>query len=125
MRCCLEVPAKLFVKDEDLCCILENLLDNALEAEEKLSEEERGVSLKVRLTKGTIYIGVRNHYREESVTDDRCKIQSSKVEDKARRLLFVERIAEKYYGDVYVDHESGVYRVSVLLLQRDLSHYEP
>lgn len=115
MSCCLEVPAELFVEGTDLCVILENLLDNALEAVQKLSEEERSVSLAVQLIKGALFITVENPYQGEIIMDRQGKIQSSKTGEHGIGLLSVEKTVGKYNGEVTISHENSTFRVTVML----------
>lgn len=126
MHCRLEVPAELFVEGTDLCVILENLLDNALEAVQRLPEGEQSVSLAVQLIKGVILITVENPYQGEILLDSHGKIRSRKTGDHGIGLLSVERTAEKYGGDVIIHHENGVFSISVMLLcYREFLHQEP
>ncbi|MCM1416753.1 MAG: GHKL domain-containing protein [bacterium] len=119
MECHLEVPAELFLDSTDLCVILGNLLDNAVEAVQKLPEgADRRISLTVRLTKGVILIAVENPYDGEIMEDGSGRIRSSKGREHGIGLLSVERIAEKYGGTVSIRHEGGMFRISVMLLQR-------
>ncbi len=120
MECHLEVPSEFFLDDTDLCVILENLLDNALEAVQKLPKgTNRKISLKIRLTKGVILITVENPYEGEIMLDSQEKIRSSKTGDHGIGLLSVERIAEKYGGTVSILHEDNIFRISVMLLQQE------
>ena len=114
MECCIEVSAELPVEITDLCSILGNLLDNALEAVRLLREEERRVSLTVRIVKDALLISVENPYAGEIVVDRQGRIQSSKTGDHGIGLISVERTAEKYGGSMSIKHENGVFRVSVL-----------
>lgn len=120
MKYRLEVPAELFVNGTDLCVILENLFDNALEAVRKLPEEERSIILAVRLIKGALLITVENPYQGEIKTDNLGRIKSSKPGEHGIGLLSVERTAEKYDGNLSISHENGTFRVSVMLCQRNI-----
>ena len=122
MSCRLEVPAELFVEGTDLCIILENLLDNAMEAVAVLPEGERQVSLDVQLTKGIILITVENPYQGDILLDSHGKIRSSKTGDHGIGLLSVERTAEKYAGEAFISYEDGHFRVSVMLYSREILH---
>lgn len=122
MSCRLELPPELFVEGTDLCVILENLLDNALEAVRELPEDERSVSLSVRLVKGVLFIIVENPYRGDILLDSHGNIQSSKTGDHGIGLLSVERTAGKYAGEAFISYKDGTFRVSVMLLQREILH---
>lgn len=124
MSCRLEVPAEFFVEGTDLCVILENLLENALEAAREMPDGERQVSLSVRLAGGALLITVENPYRGEVLVDLRGRIRSRKTGDHGIGLLSVERTAEKYAGTVSVSHEGGIFRVSVMLVPKEILHGE-
>lgn len=123
MCCRLEVPAELFVEGTDLCVILENLLENALEAVRRLPEETgRRICLDVCLVKGAVIITVENPFQGEVLTDSRGRIRSRKTGVHGIGLLSVERTAEKYSGTVSVSHGEGTFRVSVMLLPWEILH---
>ena len=120
MHCRLEVPAELFVEGTDLCVILENLLNNAMEAVQKLPEEERSVSLAVQLIKGALFIKVENPYQGEIIMDRQGNIQSNKTGEHGIGLLSVEKTAEKYGGEVTISHENMTFRVTVMLCRPEI-----
>ena len=120
MHCRLEVPAELFVEGTDLCVILENLLNNAMEAVQKLPEEERSVSLAVQLIKGALFIKVENPYQEEIIMDRQGNIQSNKTGEHGIGLLSLEKTAEKYGGEVTISHENMTFRVTVMLCRPEI-----
>lgn len=78
MECRIEVPSELFVEGTDLCIILGNLLDNALEAVGNLPVERRLVKLVVSLKKGTLHIMMENPYAGEIMENADGTIKSSK-----------------------------------------------
>ena len=120
MLCRLEVPAELFVNGTDLCVILENLLDNALEAIQNVPQEERRIILSVQLIKGALFITVENPYQGEIIMDRQGNIQSSKTGEHGIGLLSVEKTAEKYNGEVTISHENMTFRVTVMLCRPEI-----
>lgn len=122
MKYSLEVPADLFVESVDLCVILGNLLDNALEAVQKLRREDRFVSLTIHLKKNALIITVENPFRDEIPVDSHGNIQSRKTGDHGIGLLSVERTAQKYAGNTIIHHENGIFRVSVMLCPQKYLH---
>ncbi|MCX4341712.1 MAG: GHKL domain-containing protein [Lachnospiraceae bacterium] len=117
VECRMEVPTELPADGTDLCIILGNLLDNALEAVEKLSEEQRLVKLAVRLEKGTLHIMVENPYNGKITENADGTIKSSKGSGELHGygLVSVRKTVEKYAGDLVIRHEEGVFRASVIL----------
>lgn len=118
IKCFLNVPSDIFVESTDLCVILGNLLDNALEAVQRLPQEDRLVSLTVHLTKNTLIITVENPFRNEILVDRYGNIQSHKTGEHGIGLLSVERTAEKYAGNTIIHHENGIFHVTVVLCQQ-------
>lgn len=115
MECRIETPAELPAAGTDLCVILGNLLDNALEAVRLLPQEDRKVSLTVQLSKGILLIAVENPYMGKILVDKNGRICSSKTGDHGIGIISVERTAARYGGDVSIRHDNGMFSVSVIL----------
>ena len=117
LECRAEVPTELFVDGTDLCIILGNLLDNALEAVENLPLSQRLVKLVVRLEKGALYIMVENPYAGEIVEHGDGTIRSSKGPGELHGygLVSVRKTVGKYNGDLVIRHGGGVFRASAIL----------
>mgnify|MGYP001031816335 FL=1 len=117
MECRIEVPPELFVEGTDLCIILGNLLDNALEAVGNLPVERRLVKLVVRLEKGTLHIMVENPYAGEIMENADGTIKSSKGQGDLHGygLISARKTVEKYNGDLVIRHGEGVFRASAIL----------
>ncbi len=117
MECRMEVPPELPADGTDLCIILGNLLDNALEAVENLPVAQRMVKLAVRLEKGTLHIMVENPYAGEIMENADGTIKSSKGQGDLHGygLISVRKTVEKYNGGLVIRHGGGVFRASVIL----------
>ena len=117
MECRMEVPPELPADGTDLCIILGNLLDNALEAVENLPVAQRMVKLAVRLEKGTLHIMVENPYAGEIMENADGTIKSSKGQGDFHGygLISVRKTVEKYNGGLVIRHGGGVFRASVIL----------
>ena len=108
------VPASLNVSDIDLCVIIGNLLDNAMEACERLPEEGRFVR---------IYISVKGTHLYMSFTNAAGKKQakignifaSTKGEDHGFGLSRVDTLVEQYGGYLTRASEDGGYTTEVIL----------
>ena len=109
-----KVPPSLSVSDIDLCVIIGNLLDNAMEACEKLPEGSRFVR---------IYISVKGNHLYMSFTNSAGKKQtklgnifpSSKGTLGGLGLARVDSLAERYGGYVTRASEDGGYTTEVIL----------
>ena len=54
------IPVKLRIPEIDLCCILGNLFDNAIEASAKLPPEERLIRVYMDMKGSQLYISFTN-----------------------------------------------------------------
>jgi len=117
MECCMQVPAELFVDGTDLCIILGNLLDNALEAVESLPAAQRQIKLAVQLKKGALHILVENPYAGEIEENADGTIKSSKEPDGLHGygLVSVRKTLQKYDGGLVLRHGEGLFRASAIL----------
>lgn len=123
MKCLLDVPSDLFVEGVDLCVILGNLLDNALEATEKMPlDKDRWINLTVSLTKDVLLITVENPYTGTITVDKQGKIHSHKTGDHGIGLLSVERTVSKYNGKMSFHYEDETFHVSAALFQSEFLH---
>lgn len=116
----LVVPPVLPVKDDELCSILTNLLDNAMEECERLLEKGQSeilIRLEIHPQSNFLYIKCMN-------TTDRNEIQKwhsgilSTKEDKTRHgygTQIVAKIAEKHGGCVDYSIKEGMFVAKVLL----------
>jgi len=100
------------ISEYDLCSIFGNILDNAIEACEKLSPAKRYVNLKVKRQLDMICIICENPYTE--INED----LSTQKADKAYHgfgLKRVRKAAKSYSGDVNIRSNDGIFSISVLL----------
>ena len=110
------VPPKMNISEIDLCAIIGNLLDNAMEACLGLAaEEERFIRVFIGVLKGQLYLSVSN-----SAGGDVRRSGKSYASTKAGGahgfgLMRVDRIADKYGGYVNRQNEEGVFATEVML----------
>lgn len=104
-------------KPMDLCIILSNALDNALEACRKIDDiQSRTVSLKIRAESDFLLISVQN-----PVAQPPKKLGNSFLSDKKDRenhgigLRSIRLTAEKYSGEVLAECENSVFTLLVKL----------
>jgi len=110
------VPKTLSVQDVDLCVIIGNLLDNAIEAcAKQLDETERFIRVYVGTHKDLLYISVSN-----SVTGQIQKSGGRYFSTKASPshgfgLIRIDKISQKYNGFVNRQNEEGIFATEVML----------
>lgn len=110
------IPKKTAMTDVELCAVMGNLLDNALEACKKLPEEQRFMRVYVGNIKGQFYISVQNSAGE--VKKSGGKYYTTKSGSNHGYGIFrIDRIAKKYGGYVNRQNEEGVFATEIMLPQ--------
>lgn len=110
------IPALLPMSDVELCSVLGNLLDNAVEACARLSEEERFIRVYIGVLKGQFYLSVQN--AAGRVLRERGVYLSTKASVGRRYgygLMRIDRIARKYGGYVNRQSEEGVFATELMI----------
>ena len=99
-------------KGADLSLILGNLLENAVEAAEKV-EENRYINVKMKFDKNNLLLFVDNSYKGKllKTRDNRLKSTNHGV-----GLASVYRAVAKYHGSVVIeDSEPGKFKIRIVL----------
>ncbi|MDE7200348.1 MAG: ATP-binding protein [Lachnospiraceae bacterium] len=111
----LDLPHKLPVSEPDLCSVLSNLLENAMEASLKMATEHRLVKVSARLHSGhMVLLSVENTY-DGKVKEKDGVFLSSKRPGEGIGLQAVRHIAEKNGGYCRFHFGDGVFCVNVIL----------
>lgn len=109
-----KLPSGVAANDIDLCVIIGNLMDNAIEENCKLPEEARFIRIYIGDKNNHLYIAVTNAAGKKLV-----KKESSFVSSKGTGHGFgigrVRNIVKKYDGVFTVDSEDGGFTAEILL----------
>jgi sensor histidine kinase regulating citrate/malate metabolism len=111
--CTAKVPLALKITDVHLCAIVGNLLDNAIEACEKL-EGNRFIRIYIGLFKQQLYISVSNSTCEKR-RRRLSELVTSKLGEHGFGLRRIDRIASQYEGYVNRKNEPGIFATEVML----------
>lgn len=110
------IPAGLPMSDVELCSVLGNLLDNAVEACAALPEAERFMRVYIGTLKGQFYLSVQNAAggvrREKGVY---LSTKGSAGKRHGYGLLRIDRIARKYGGYVNRQNEEGIFATELMI----------
>lgn len=106
-----------FVEGLDLCVIVGNALDNAIEAVERLPAEEREIHLRLTGSHGMALFSVQNFHREALRRDARGHFKTSKTdaENHGYGLHGIAQVVEQYDGTVTVDATDREFVLNILL----------
>lgn len=111
------IPMMLPFKGADICLILGNLLENAVEAAQKV-DGKKYIEIKMKYDKNNILLSVTNSYSGKllKTKDHRLKSTKTDTENHGVGLASVYRAVAKYCGTVIIDDSvSGQFKIRVLL----------
>ena len=114
VNCRAILPQELSIEDVDLCVMLGNLLDNALEACEKIPREQRFLRIYMVVNKAQLYISIQNSAKEELDFNERNYI-STKRGNHGLGMKRVKALADKYEGYLTLANEPGIFAAEVTL----------
>lgn len=115
------VPEKLTVTENDLCRLLMNMLDNALEAAAKTdNKEKRFIHFKAEVKNGFLAIKCENSFDGKVIQDDHGYYRTTKddAETHGFGLKLMAEVAEKYHSllDIFLsDHGSFIVQTALKL----------
>lgn len=100
----ISIPMKMPFKGADICLILGNLLENAVEAAEKV-EGKKYIKIQMKYDKNNLLLFVMNNYKGQlvKIKDKRLKSTKSDAGNHGVGLPSVYRAVHKYHGTVVVD----------------------
>ncbi len=108
------VPQKLTVRDIDLCVIIGNLIDNAVEACDKIVDGRKFIRLYIGVLKDQLYISVTNA-TTELVRKLDAEYVTKKRGNHGHGLKRINLAVEKYEGFVNRKNEPGVFVTEIML----------
>lgn len=112
--CKAELPEDIIITDIDLCVLLGNLLDNAIEACMKIDEANRFIRIYISLLKSQLYISVQNSAKEELDFNERNYI-STKRGEHGLGMKRVKILVDKYSGYLNLQNEPGIFASEVTI----------
>lgn len=115
IHCDASIPPQLHVSDLDLCVILGNLLDNAIESCRKIKNpDERFIRVYIGILKKQLYISITNA-TSETVKQRTDHYFTTKRGDHGHGLKRVDQVVKKYDGYLNRQNEPGVFATEIVL----------
>ncbi len=111
------IPVKLKMSELDLCVILGNLFDNAIEASLSLPEEERLIRVYMVMKNTQLYISFTNFTASKKQTKEANLFKTTKGEGHGFGLIRIDSIVEKLDGYLSRNSEDGAFTTEVLIPQ--------
>ena len=113
----IKVPPELPFEDSDLCRMIVNLLDNAMEAIVRAKNKAYLVDCKIMKQRDFLYIGVQNEVRDGLDKKKLLKFETEKENSSKHGFghRIVRRLAQKYNGYASFTIENSQFLAEIML----------
>lgn len=111
------VPVELKTSEIDLCIIIGNLFDNAIEASMALPEEKRMIRIYMDMKNTQLYMSFTNFTASKKMKKENGRFRSTKGNDHGFGLVRIDNIVERYHGYLRRGSEDGAFTTEILLPQ--------
>ena len=111
------IPVKLKMSELDLCCIIGNLFDNAMEASMALPEEKRMIRVYMDMKGTQLYISFTNFTAAKKLSKVGKGFKTSKGEGHGFGLVRIDDIVSRYDGYLRRNSEDGAFTTEILIPQ--------
>lgn len=117
VRADAHVPVTLSIADIDLCIILGNLFDNAIEACQDLPGQERMIRVYMDMKNTQLYISFTNTTAQKKQRKENGRFVTTKGKGHGYGLVRIDTIIERYQGYIRRGSEDGAFTTEILLPQ--------
>ena len=117
VRADASIPVELALSELDLCIILGNLFDNAIEASLALPREDRLIRVYLDMKGTQLYISFTNFTAEGKRSKSGGRFRSTKGEGHGFGLVRIDTIVERLGGWLSRNSEDGAFTTEILLPQ--------
>lgn len=111
------IPLKLKTSEIDLCCIIGNLFDNAIDASMKLPKEQRVIRVYMDMKNTQLYISFTNFTAGKKLKKDGKLFHSTKGDGHGFGLVRIDAIVDRLDGYLSRNSEDGAFTTEILLPQ--------
>lgn len=109
------IPVKLNLSELDLCCIIGNLFDNAIDASLSLSQNQRIIRVYMDMKNTQLYISFTNLTSGKKLNKQGGLFKSTKGNDHGFGLVRIDTIVERLDGYISRNSEDGAFTTEILL----------
>ena len=111
------IPFKLSTSELDLCVIIGNLFDNAIEACMKLPEEQRIIRVYMDMKNTQLYLSFTNFTASNKRSKVNGRFRTTKGRGHGFGLIRIDNIIERLDGYISRNSEDGAFTTEILIPQ--------
>lgn len=112
------IPLALKTSELDLCVIIGNLFDNAIEASLALPEEKRLIRIYMDMKNTQLYMSMTNFTAAKKQIKRNGRFQSTKGEGHGFGCIRIDTIIERLDGYINRNSEDGAFTTEILIPQK-------
>jgi len=113
------IPVTLKISELDLCVIIGNLFDNAIEASLKLPEGERMIRVYMDMKNTQLYMSFTNLTATKKLSKIGGIFKTTKGDGHGFGLVRIDDIVARYGGYLSRNSENGAFTTEILLPQQE------
>ena len=117
VHCDAHIPVQLKTSEIDLCCIIGNLFDNAIEASQKLPLDQRLIRVYMDMKNTQLYISFTNFTATGKLQKVGKLFATSKGEGHGFGLVRIDTIVDRLDGYLSRNSEDGAFTTEILIPQ--------
>ena len=117
VQCDTHIPVQLKTSEIDLCCIIGNLFDNAIEASQKLPLDQRLIRVYMDMKNTQLYISFTNFTAAGKLQKVGKLFATSKGEGHGFGLVRIDAIVDRLDGYLSRNSEDGAFTTEILIPQ--------
>ena len=111
------IPVQLKMSELDLCCIIGNLFDNAMEASMELPKEKRRIRVYMDMKGTQLYISFTNFTAGKKLVKVGKLFRTTKGDGHGFGLVRMDNIIERLDGYLSRNSEDGAFTTEILIPQ--------
>ena len=115
VHCDAHIPVRLKMSELDLCCIIGNLFDNAIEANLPLPEDRRQIRVYMDMKGTQLYISFTNFTSAKKMEKVGELFRSTKGDGHGFGLVRIDNIIERLDGYLSRNSEDGAFTTEILI----------
>ena len=117
VHCDAHIPVKLKMSELDLCCIIGNLFDNAIDANMSLPEDQRQIRVYMDMKGTQLYLSFTNFTSGKKMEKVGKLFQTTKGDGHGFGLVRIDNIIERLDGYLSRNSEDGAFTTEILIPQ--------